>query len=106
MRLPAVITEKIKDCLKSIAPEARTYLYGSQARGDARHDSDVDLLILLPDSYHGKEFVKKKLDISGHLYDLSLSLGIDISPLILVPKIFFARKTPFTINVMNDIIEL
>lgn len=106
MKLSAAIKEKIKDCLKTIAPEARTYLYGSQARGDARHDSDVDLLILLPDSYDGKEFVRKKLDISGHLYDLSLALGIDISPLILVPKVFFARKTPFTLNVINDRIEL
>lgn len=106
MKLSASIIEKIKDCLKAIAPEAQTYLYGSQARGDARKDSDVDLLILLPDYYEGKEFVRKKLDISGHLYDLSLSLGIDISPLILVPKIFFARNTPFTINVMNDRIEL
>lgn len=106
MRLPIVVKDKIKECLKSIAPDARTYLYGSQARGDARDDSDVDLLILLPDSYDGKDFVRKKLDISGRLYDLSLSLDIDISPLILVRKVFFARKTPFTVNVMNDSIEL
>ncbi len=106
MKISDIIIENIKDCLKAVAPEARTYLYGSQARGDARPDSDVDLLILLPDSYDGKYFVRKKLDISGRLYDLSLSLGIDISPLILVPKVFFARKTPFTANVINEGIEL
>lgn len=97
---------KIKDCVISIAPDAAVYLYGSQARGDARPDSDVDLLILLPDSYDGSKFAKKKLSISGKLYDLSLDLGIEISPLILVPKIFFARKTPFTVNVMKERIEL
>ena len=106
MKITDAILEKIRICLNAIAPDARAYLYGSQARGDAGPDSDVDLLILLPDTYEGGNFVRKKLDISGHLYDLSLSLGIDISPLILVPKIFFARKTPFTANVMKEGIEL
>lgn len=106
MKISNAIINKIKGCIHSIAPDASTYLYGSQARGDARPDSDVDLLILLPDSYEGTNFVKKKLDISGQLYDLSLSLDIDISPLILVPKIFFARKTPFTINVLKEGIAL
>ncbi len=106
MTLSQTILNRIKETLKAVAPDARAYLYGSQARGEARPDSDIDLLILLPDSYNGSEFVKKKLDISGHLYDLSLSLGIDISPLVLIPKIFFARKTPFTVNVLNDRIEI
>lgn len=106
MKLSNDILRQIKRVLSSVAPEGKTYLYGSQARGDARPDSDVDLLILLPDSYDGNRFVQKKLDISGRLYELSLSLGIDISPLILVPKVFFARKTPFTINVLNEGIAL
>lgn len=106
MKLAQNILDEIRATLRAVAPEAQSYLYGSQARGDARPDSDIDLLILLPDSYEGMEFVNRKSDISGHLYDLSLSLGIDISPLILVPKVFYSRKTPFTVNVVNERIEI
>lgn len=44
MKLSAAIKEKIKDCLKSIAPEARTYLYGSQARGETMKISCIVIL--------------------------------------------------------------
>jgi len=100
------VRQSIRDTMLSVAPEAKTILYGSRVRGDFHDGSDIDLLILLPDSLDGKEFVRKKSDISGKLYDLSLEIGIDISPLILVPKVFFARTTPFTINVKKDGIEL
>ena len=100
------IKQSIRELLGKIAPDARAILYGSQARGDARPDSDVDLLVLLPDTYEGERFARKKLSISGQLYDLSLKLGVEISPLILVPKVFYTRKTPFTINVINEGIEL
>ena len=106
MTLPDHIRTKIKACIKGIEPDARVILYGSQARGDAREDSDVDLLIILPDRYVGADFVRKKLDISGQLYDLSLALGIDISPFVTVNKLYFSRKTPFTVNIANEGIEL
>jgi predicted nucleotidyltransferase len=96
------ITKKIRSIINEIAPEAEAFLYGSQARGDAREDSDVDILILLPDSYTSEDFVNAKLDISGRLYDLSLANDIDISPLIIVRNLFYARKTPFTTNVINE----
>lgn len=100
------VIEQIKELLHHIAPEAKAILYGSQARGDAKEGSDIDLLVLLPDHYEGKDFIRKKLDISGKLYDLSLANDVEISPLILVPKIFYARQTPFTVNVINEGIEL
>lgn len=105
MNIKEVIVN-IKNLLSHIAPDAKAILYGSQARGDARADSDIDLLILLPDSYEGSEFVRQHGNISDRLYNLSLELGVDISPLILLRKMFYARKTPFTINVINEGVEI
>lgn len=105
MTITATLT-KIKDTLRGVAPEAKAILYGSQARGDARADSDIDLLILLPKASSGKDFVKKQGVISDRLYDLSLDLGVDISPFIVEETLFRARKTPFTVNIANEGIRL
>lgn len=100
------IIKLLRNELKTIAPEAKRILYGSRARGDYRVDSDVDVLILLPDYYEGQEYVKRQSEISEQLYYLSLDNDIDISPLITVEKVYYERKTPFTINIANEGIPL
>ena len=100
MRRPEIV-KQIKQAIQETEPTATAILYGSEARGDARADSDIDLLILLEGD---KRDLKRESLISGALYDLELSTGVLISPMIMLRKQWENRpfKTPFYINVMNE----
>ena len=74
MRRTEVI-EQIKDIIRHVAPTAKTILYGSQARNEARSDSDIDLLILLDGE---KITLKEEEAITLPLYELELKTGISI----------------------------
>lgn len=105
MRQNAIIN-KISNLMRTLFPEAKTVLFGSQARNTAKSDSDIDLLILLPDSYQGREFVRKRTEIVNSLYDVEIEDCVRISPLVLIKSIWESRKTPFTLNVMREGITL
>ena len=46
-----ILTRVILRLVSALSPE-RIYLFGSRARGDATHDSDYDLLVVVPRSEH------------------------------------------------------
>ncbi len=104
MRRPEVV-KQIKQTIEKTEPTATTILYGSEARGDARADSDIDVLILLEGD---KRDFRREEELSGALYDLELNTGVLISPMIILRKQWENRpfKTPFYINVMNEGIRL
>ena len=67
-----------------MAPTAKTILYGSQARNEARSDSDIDLLILLDGE---KMTLKDEESITLPLYELELKTGVSISPIVTLKKL-------------------
>jgi len=79
------------------------YLYGSQARGDARPDSDIDVLVVLNNQFDTFEMIEK----TGQLVaDLSLKNDTVISLAFINVEDFAKRQTPFLMNVRRESIRL
>ena len=99
------VVELIKETIRRIAPGAKTILYGSEARGDARPDSDIDLLILVDGD---TMTLAQEEEITLPLYELELRTGVSISPMIVLKKLWDNRpfKTPFYVIIINEGIVL
>ena len=74
----------VKRIVKEFDPE-QVILFGSQARGDAGPDSDVDLLVVM--GVEGSR-LEKCLEIRGVLEDFLLPLDIHVT----TPEDFACRK--------------
>lgn len=99
------ILNSIKNMLPEvISQEGKVLLFGSQARGEAKSDSDWDLLILLP-----KNRIKNDDfdNVAYPLMELGWSMGAQINPLLYTYIDWEKRNfTPFYKNVEKDNIEL
>lgn len=94
------IIQQIKELGQKVLPEgASLWLYGSRARGDARPDSDYDLLILINSD-------TVTADVDSAAYDLCL-MGYD-NGVIISPHIYPRNQwrkysfSPFFKNVEQD----
>ncbi|WP_204101844.1 MULTISPECIES: nucleotidyltransferase domain-containing protein [Spirulina sp. CCY15215] len=74
-------------------------LYGSQARGDARFDSDIDVLVVLRQGFKYREEIEKT---SRFIADLSLEYDTVISRAFISSQRFHEENSPFLLNVRRE----
>ena len=95
------VVDQIREQTQTMLPNAQAIIYGSEARGDACPDSDIDLLILLPEE---KVSPEREHEIVSKLFEIELQSGVVISTLIM-PRHQWENPpiiTPFYQNVKRE----
>ena len=96
---------EIQTLKRRLLPDGKLILFGSQARGDARKDSDWDLLVLL--NKEKRNFIEDS-DKYGYPFDeLGWNQGISINTIVHAKGQWEQCKSfPFYKNVMKEGIEI
>ena len=98
--LSAAILGRVKELVQATDPEAEVILFGSRARGEAREDSDWDILILTPEAAN----LKVEQAFRHKLFALELEYGQAISTFVYSKADWYGkhRGTPFYHNVEEE----
>ena len=78
---PQVI-DKLVDCIVEIAHPLRIILFGSAARGEMGPDSDIDVLVVVPEGVHRRrtaQFLYRQIRGLGVPFDLLVATPSDLA---------------------------
>jgi predicted nucleotidyltransferase len=81
-------------------------LFGSEARGEATPESDIDVLVVVQPESERATLEDRAIDIA---FDVNLEFGVYVSPRVITPAILndpVWRETPFIKNVAGESIPL
>jgi predicted nucleotidyltransferase len=96
--------KRLRQTLSSNIVDVR--LFGSEARGEATSESDIDVLVVVQPDTERVRFEDRIIDIA---FDVNLDFGIYISPRVVTPGKLndpVWRETPFIKNVAQESIAL
>jgi predicted nucleotidyltransferase len=97
----AEILQRLKTCLREIYGDrlVKLVLFGSQARGEAAKDSDIDVLVVLKGDVNLGEEIKKTSDVVAKL---SLEYDRVISRLFIDESRFNSYNSPLLQNIRRE----